>query len=95
MNSTSEKPNHFANNLDVPSPEEDTVPTEKYYVYSIVGVIVAFIAPVIGLIISLIILKISDANDRRTRRLATVGSLAGGLLFIATIVTLLFYGGKY
>jgi fumarate reductase subunit D len=98
MNSTPEKPNHFANNVGA-SPEDpnEEAPesNEKYYIYSIIGVIVAFVAPIIGLIISLIVLKISDESDGRTRRLAMVGSLAGGILFIATIVTLLFFGSKY
>jgi cytochrome bd-type quinol oxidase subunit 2 len=85
--------NLFANNIEHGSKDdgdEHSAKSERYFILAIIGLIVAFMSPLIGTIIAFIAYKKSDPDDQRARNAATAGMLVGAVLFVATVLSLIF-----
>jgi hypothetical protein len=82
--------NHFANNIENGSDEESEEKTERYFMLALIGLILAFLSPAIGGIISYIAYRKSDPVDLRTRSVARAGVIVGIILFVTTVLSFIF-----
>ena len=88
--SSAEK-NLFANNIEHGSEDDEhNAKSERYFILAIIGLIMAFISPLIGTIIAFIAYKKSNHEEQRVRNVATAGMFVGVILFVATVLSLIF-----
>jgi uncharacterized membrane protein len=82
--------NHFANNIEHGTKEEPEANLEHYFILALVGLILAFLSPIIGGIIAYIAYRKSDSADLRTRSVARAGIIIGIILFVMTVLSFIF-----